>query len=212
MAQFMISGRKIIGAGANYRSLLALKGQSIPENPTIFFKPPSSYIVEGQAIEVPKGFDIIEEVELGVVIGKICKNVSEAEALNYVAGYCLALDMTNGTLVGEAISRGLPWCLGKGFDTASPVSEFIPLEKIPDPDNVEIWCKVNGELKQKANTSDMVFSVSQLISYASQFMTLEPNDLIMTGSPPGMVPVVPGDVIEAGLADILKMKFPVKAA
>ena len=106
----------------------------------------------------------------------------------------------------------MPWSLAKGFDTACPVSEFIPPEKIPNPEDVEIWCKVNGELKQKSSTSDLVFTIPKLISYVSSFMTLDPNDIIITGSPPGMCPVVPGDVLEAGIGDIVKMTFPVAAS
>ncbi|KAJ9583792.1 hypothetical protein L9F63_021882 [Diploptera punctata] len=212
LSQYMKVGRKIIGAGLNYKALLKLKGLPVPEKPTIFLKPSTAYITEGQSIEVSKDFEIIQEVELGVVIGRQCKNVSESEAMQYVGGYCLALDMTNGTLMKEAQAQGLPWCLGKGFDTACPVSQFIPLEKIPNPEDIEIWCKVNGELKQKSRTSDMVFTIPQLISFVSKFMTLDPNDVIITGSPPGMCPVAPGDVIEAGVADIVIMTFPVKSS
>ncbi|XP_069678945.1 oxaloacetate tautomerase FAHD1, mitochondrial-like [Periplaneta americana] len=209
MSDFKVFGKKILGAGLNYKSLLSEKGLLNPEKPTIFLKPTSSYIVQGQNIEVPEDFEIIQEVELGVVIGKHCKKVSEHEAMEYIAGYCLALDMTNGTVMKESQSQGLPWCLAKGFDTACPVSAFVPLEKIPDPNNIRIWSKVNGKLRQDSNTSDMMFGVTYLVSYISQFMTLEPGDLIITGSPPGMCPVVDGDVIEAGLGDILTVKFSV---
>lgn len=110
-----------------------------------------------------------------------------------------------------ARTKGLPWEIGKGFDTACPVSKFIPKEKIPDPHNVQLWCTVNGKARQEGNTNDLIFSVPQLISYVSQFFTLEPNDLILTGSPPGMGPVNPNDTIECGIKNIVSMKFNVKA-
>lgn len=105
----------------------------------------------------------------------------------------------------------MPWTLGKGFDTACPVSRFVSREEIKDPNNVQIWCKVNGEMRQNETTSDMVFPIESLISHISQYMTLEPGDLILTGSPAGVGPIGPGHVIEAGIGDDLSMLFPVRA-
>lgn len=103
----------------------------------------------------------------------------------------------------------MPWSIGKGFDTACPVSRFITKEEIPDPSNVEIFCNINGKEVQRGNTSDLIFNVPQLISFVSQYMTLEPNDLILTGSPPGMNSVTDGDVLEAGIKNVVTMKYPV---
>lgn len=97
--------------------------------------------------------------------------------------------------------------MGKGFDTACPVSRFISKEEIPDPHNIELWCNVNNELRQNANTKDLIFSVDSIISFVSQYVTLEPNDLILTGTPPGMGPVFPGDVIEGGIKGVVSMKY-----
>lgn len=105
----------------------------------------------------------------------------------------------------------MPWSIGKGFDTACPVSRFVTKKEIPDPSNMQLWCTVNGKIIQEGNTKDLIFSVPQLISFISQYMTLEPNDLILTGTPPGAGPIVPGDVIEGGIKDIVTMKFPVVA-
>ncbi|PSN46015.1 Acylpyruvase FAHD1 [Blattella germanica] len=208
-------------------SLLKERNLPLPKEPVIFLKPTSSYITEGQSIEaickqiihlqIPQNFEVNEEVELGVIIGKKCKKIQESHALNYVGGYCLALDLTETRLmVGfkpfkEIKAKGLPWTFGKGFDTACLVSRFLTCEEIGDPNNVQIWLKINGTMKQNENTSDMVFSVESLVSYVSQYMTLEPGDLILTGSPAGVCPIVPGDVIEAGLSNVT-VKFPVKSA
>ncbi|KAG8312817.1 acylpyruvase FAHD1, mitochondrial-like [Homalodisca vitripennis] len=209
--EFWKLGKKIAGAGLNYRALCAERKLPLPKSPVIFLKPTSSYILEGQTIEIPKEFAVNEEIELGVLIGKNCKNVKPSEVLDHVAGYCLALDLTATSFLDEARPKGLPWTIGKGFDTACPVSQFIPKQAIPNPDNVHLWCRVNGEIKQDANTSDMIFPVGELISYISQYMTLEPYDLILTGSSRGVCQIKPGDVVEGGLENLVNFKFPVKS-
>lgn len=100
--------------------------------------------------------------------------------------------------------------MGKGFDTSCPVSRFITLNDIKDPHNVELWCKVNGKLRQKANTEDLLFTVPQIISYTSQYITLEANDLIITGTPSGNAPVSRGDIIQAGIKDLISIEFKVE--
>lgn len=178
----------------------------------IFFKPISSLIsTEEDTIKVPKVFGAINyEAELGVVIGKKCNNVSPDQAMSYVAGYCLALDMTGMDFILDARPKGLPWCLGKGFDTSTPVSRLVTQEELGDPNDVRVWCKVNDQLKQDDRTSNLIFTISELIAYTSKYMTLEENDLILTGTPAGAGPVRDGDVLECGLGDIVQMKFNVK--
>ncbi|CAG9772658.1 unnamed protein product [Ceutorhynchus assimilis] len=203
---FVTSGKKCIGIASNYYSFLKAINKTKSDVPGIFLKPTSSYITEGQKIVIPKGFTTVnEEIELGVIIGKKCKNVSEQEAMDYVGGYCAALDMTAACQMKPQGS----WTLAKAFDTACPVSRFIPKEKIPDPHNVNLWLKVNGEEWQNENTSDLVFKVPYLISYLSKYFTLEPGDLIVTGSPAGVRAVKKGDIIEAGLQGIVSVKFEV---
>ncbi|XP_019773687.1 acylpyruvase FAHD1, mitochondrial isoform X2 [Dendroctonus ponderosae] len=211
MENFVQHGTKCIGVAANYRSLLKVLNRSTPDVPDFFMKPPSSYITEGQKIIIPKGFSVNEEIELGVVIGKHGRKVSECKAMDIVGGYCLALDMTATCRLGLARQTGGSWTLGKGFDTACPVSKFIPKSQIPDPHNVELWCTVNGVEKQRGNTDDLVFNIPFLISYISEYITLEPNDVIITGSPPGMGPVTKGDVIAGGITGGESMKFDVDA-
>nr|CAD7401116.1 unnamed protein product [Timema cristinae] len=169
-----------------------------------------SSTAEDGEIEVPPNSEVHEEVELGVVIGSRCKKVSEDSALQYVGGYCLALDLTDVVQIKLSRAAGLPWTWGKGFDTACPVSRLLFPEELKDPQDVQLWCRVNGDLRQDCNTADMVFPVSVLISFISHHMTLEPGDLILTGSPAGVGPIAPGDTVQAGLGNILTMTFPVK--
>ncbi|KAG7159123.1 Acylpyruvase FAHD1-like [Homarus americanus] len=127
--------------------------------------------------------------------------------MSRVAGYALALDMTARDFQEEAKKNGAPWSLAKGFDTALPVSRFLSTEELKDPTAIKMWCKVNEEMRQDGTTTDMVFSIPYLISYISQYFTLHPGDLVLTGTPAGVGPVQPGDVISAGLGDLLTMKF-----
>ncbi|KAB7504503.1 Acylpyruvase FAHD1, mitochondrial [Armadillidium nasatum] len=205
-------GRKIVAVGRNYRDHCAELGNPIPKSPLLFMKPPSSYLIEEAGpILIPRGCnDIHHEVELGVVIGSKCQDVSEKEVLNHVAGYALTLDMTARDFQNEAKAKGNPWAMAKCFDTALPVSRFIALNEIPDPGNVELWCKVNGEERQRGTTSDMIFSISHLISYISKYFTLDEGDLVLTGTPAGVGPVKEGDVLSCGITDLIEMNFNVK--
>lgn len=211
LENFHQNGTKCIGVAANYRSLLKVLNRPEPEVPDFFIKPVSSYITEGQKIVIPEGFSVNEEIELGVVIGKKCKKAAECTAMDYVGGYCIALDMTATCKLGVARKTGGSWTLGKGFDTACPVSRFIPKSEIPDPHNVQLWCNVNGEERQNGNTDDLLFNIPYLISYISRHITLEANDVIITGSPPGMGPVKKGDIIEGGIKGGITIEFEVDA-
>ncbi|KFR11784.1 hypothetical protein N306_08127, partial [Opisthocomus hoazin] len=130
-------------------------------------------------------------------------------AMEHVAGYLLCLDMTARDTQEECKKKGLPWTLAKGFGSSCPVSDFVPKEEIPDPHKLKIWLKVNGELRQEGETSSMIFSIPYLISYISEIFTLEEGDLILTGSPKGVGSVQPDDVIEAGITNVLSMRFKV---
>ena len=162
-------------------------------------------------VKFPPGCkELHHEVELGVVIGKTGKNINEADAMDHVGGYALALDMTARDVQLESKQKGLPWTLAKGFDTATPISDFIPKTSIPDPGNVRLWLKVDEDMRQDGNTSAMIFKIPHLISYISQYMTLEEGDLILTGTPEGVSAVQPGQTITTGLGDLIKMSFPVR--
>ena len=158
----------------------------------------------------PNCTELHYEVELGIVIGKDGKNIPEDSAMSHVGGYVLALDMTARNLQSEAKKKGHPWSVAKGYDTLCPVSQMISKEKIALPDT-RLWLRVDGDLKQSGSTRDMVFSVPYLISYISKIFTLETGDLILTGTPEGVGPVVPGETITAGIEGLTEMTFPVVA-
>lgn len=186
-------------------------GNAIPEKPLLFLKPTSSYVVEGSCIRVPSGCTSLHhEIELGVVIKAKCKSLKSEDVMNHVAGYVLALDMTARDFQDEAKKKGHPWTLAKGFDTSCPVSSFIPKEQILDPHNIELWCSVNGNIRQCGSTKDMIFNIPTLVSYISNYFTLEEGDVILTGTPSGVGPVQAGDLIESGITNVLTMKFMVE--
>ena len=163
-------------------------------------------------MQVPsKCTEIHYEVELGIVIGKDGKNISETSAMSYVGGYTLALDMTARSIQSEAKKKGHPWSVAKGYDTFCPVSGFIEADKIALED-CKLWLKVNGEMKQNGSTKDMIYSVPQLISYISGIFTLEAGDVIITGTPEGVGPVKPGQTVTAGIEGVVEITFPVVSA
>lgn len=163
-------------------------------------------------LQLPCGAsEIHHEVELGVVIGSAAYCVSEMAAADHIGGYALALDMTDRQAQNRAKKAGLPWTLGKAFDTSCPVSRFIEKASIADPHNVDLWLNVNGVTQQHGSTADMIFSIPYLISWISHHMTLEPGDLILTGTPSGVGAVHAGDHIDCGISDLLTMAFDVQS-
>ncbi len=136
-------------------------------------------------------------------------NIEQNQAMDHVGGYVLALDMTARDFQRDASKKGQPWLLAKGFDTSCPISDFIPKEKLPDPDNVRLWLKTDGAMKQDGNTKDMIFRIPYLISYISNIVTLEEGDLILTGTPAGVSTVNAGQQITAGMNELVEMSFSV---
>ncbi|RXM31986.1 Acylpyruvase FAHD1, mitochondrial [Acipenser ruthenus] len=201
-------GRKIICVGRNYADHAKELKNAVPTEPVLFLKPPSAYVTEGSSIMVPfYSHNLHHEVELGVVIGKGGTAIPQNAAMDHIAGYALCLDMTARDVQDECKTKGLPWTLAKAFNTSCPVSEFITKEKIADPGNVKIWLKVNDQLRQEGNTSQMIFSIPFLISYISEIITLEEGDLILTGTPKGVSSVQEHDELQAGIEGIVSMKF-----
>ncbi|KAJ2659933.1 hypothetical protein IWW48_003228 [Coemansia sp. RSA 1200] len=196
---FAQAGRKIVAIGRNFSEHAKELGNAVPKAPFFFLKPTSSYVLSPGKIEIPRGCIVHHEVELGVVIGKKGRDIKAADAFDYVAGYALALDMTARNLQDEARAKGLPWSAAKGFDTFTPIGEFIPAASIPDPQSVRLWVKVAGQVKQDGATDAMVFQIPQLIEHISGIMTLEEGDLILTGTPKGVGPIAAGDRVVAGL-------------
>lgn len=210
LAQFRVFGKKIVAVGRNYKAHAEELGNKVPEKPIIFTKPTTSYLWQGHPIKFPPGCnDLHHEVELGIVVGKKGYQIPEEKAKEYIGGYFVALDMTARDLQLDAKKNGHPWTLSKGWDTSTPAGEFIEKDKITNPQNLQIWLKVNGEMRQNGNTADMIFSISYLISFISKYMTLEEGDVILTGTPSGVGGLKGGDVIEAGIGDVAKITFSV---
>ncbi len=199
---------KIIALARNYRSHAKEMGSPIPEEPTIFLKPPSALTGNNSTVILPKVSERVDyEVELAVIMKSRCKHVSAEEAETHIMGYAVCVDVTARDIQAEAKKKGLPWAVAKGFDTFAPLGPKVVSVDVIDLHNCEIWLKVNSEYKQRGNTRDMIFSVDELISYISKIMTLEPMDVIATGTPEGVGPMKDGDIIEAGIEGIGTLTF-----
>ena len=196
---------KFICIGLNYSDHAAETGATVPSEPIIFMKATSAISGPNDDLIIPRGSEKTDwEVELGIVIGRTAKYVSEADALDYVAGYCTIHDVSERAF---QIERQGQWTKGKSCDTFGPTGPWlVTKDEVPDPQNLSMWLKVNGEAMQDGSTKTMVYGVAHLVSYLSQFMSLQPGDIISTGTPPGvgmgMKPpryLKPGDVIELGI-------------
>jgi 2-keto-4-pentenoate hydratase/2-oxohepta-3-ene-1,7-dioic acid hydratase in catechol pathway len=176
---------KVVGIGLNYREHAKESGAEIPKEPIVFLKANTSINGPFDDVVLPKGSNRSDwEVELGVVIGKRAKGVSEAQALSHVFGYVIVNDVSER---GHQLERGGQWTKGKSHDTFCPIGPWlVTSEEVGDEQALDLWCEVNGERYQNSNTSDMIFSVAQCVSYVSQFMTLYPGDVITTGTPQGV--------------------------
>ena len=176
---------KFIGIGMNYADHAAEVGAAIPTEPPVFMKAISCLNGPDDAIMLPKGSKKTDwEVELGVVIGTRAQHVAEADALTFVAGYCVVNDVSERAFQME---MGSQWDKGKGCDTFGPVGPWlVTRDEVMDVQDLDLYLEVNGKRMQTGNTSTMVFTVAQIVSYVSRFMTLEPGDIICTGTPPGV--------------------------
>lgn len=191
---------KIICIGLNYRRHAAESGMAAPTIPVVFTKYNNTLINYGDEVVLGKvGEQFDYEVELGVVIGEKCKDVSKEAALDYVLGYCVANDMSCRDLQ----FRSSQWLMGKSLDTFLPVGKYlVTADEVGDVQNLQLRCSMNGEQRQNSNTADMIFSVAEIIEDLSKHMTLEPGDLILTGTPEGVIMgmadkkwLKPGDVV-----------------
>ena len=194
---------KILCIGRNYVDHIKELGNETPGEPVIFMKPASSIIDEGQDVVIPAYSDNCHhEAELALLIGKTGKNIPESEALAYLAGYGVAIDLTLRDVQDELKKKGLPWDIAKGFDTACPLSSFTPAAEVPDPQSLNILMKVNDEIRQNGSTSLMIHPVARIISYLSTIFTLEPGDVILTGTPAGVSRIDGGDRLEAEIPGV----------
>jgi len=208
---------KFICIGLNYSDHAAETGATVPPEPIIFMKASSAIVGPDDDVLIPRGSVKTDwEVELAVVIGKTAKYVSEADALDYVAGYCVAHDVSERAFQAE---RQGQWTKGKSCDTFGPTGPWlVTKDEVADPQNLKMWLTVNGKTMQDGSTKTMVYGVKYLVSYLSQFMSLHPGDIISTGTPPGvglgMKPPVflkAGDVVELGIEGLGQQKQTFKA-
>ena len=201
-----------------YRDHVKELNNQRPKQPFFFLKPPSSILLAGEGPVIrPKGVELHYEVELAVIMGKRLKDLEASdEKTAYDAiestsltcfrrisliriGYALSIDMTARNGQNEAKKKGLPWDICKGYDTFLPISQIIEKSKIPDPHNIDLYLTVNNEHRQADNTELMLFRIPRLLSDISKIMTLEKGDIVITGTPKGVGPVVPGDIMRAGI-------------
>jgi 2-keto-4-pentenoate hydratase/2-oxohepta-3-ene-1,7-dioic acid hydratase in catechol pathway len=188
---------KIVCLGLNYRSHAEEFKLAVPSVPLIFLKPSTAVIGPDDKIILPRGWQRIDyEGELGVVIGKKAKDVPEGEAKRYVLGYTCFNDVSDR----HAQAADGQWTRAKGYDTFAPIGPWIETEA--NPDNLKLETYLNGELRQSASTSDLIFRISKLITFISSVMTLLPGDVIATGTPSGIGPMNPGDTVEVRIEKI----------
>ena len=196
---------KIMCIGLNYSDHAAESGMEVPPEPVIFMKATSAISGPNDNVVIPRNSKKSDwEVELGVVIGKHAKYVSESEALNYIAGYCVVNDLSEREF---QVERSGQWVKGKSCDTFAPLGPWlVTRDEVADPQNLNMWLELNGEKVQDGSTKTMVYGVAHLISYLSQFMSLHPGDVISTGTPPGvglgMDPpryLIPGETMRVGI-------------
>lgn len=201
---------KIVCLARNYAEHAKELGNETPAAPVLFMKPASSVISDGDTVRIPPySQECHYEVELAVLIGKECRAVSAERAMEYVAGYGVAIDMTLRDVQNQLKAKGLPWEIAKGFDTSCPLSDFVAAATIPDPHVLNLKLAVNGEEHQDGNSSDMIHRVPQIIAHISNIFTLEPGDVILTGTPAGVGPVRSGDVMTAEIVSVGRLTIPV---
>lgn len=198
---------KIICVGRNYPAHAREHDVDVPDIPLLFLKPPSSILASGEEIVIPPQANKVEhEAELAVIIGKTGRWIEPSTALDHVLGYTIANDVTARDLQ----RRDSQWTRGKGFDTFCPLGPWMETEF--DPTDALVTCHVDDELRQMATTRDMVFTIQQLIAFSSSVMTLLPGDVILTGTPSGVGPLVPGNTVSIHIAGIGSLTNPVVAS
>jgi 2-keto-4-pentenoate hydratase/2-oxohepta-3-ene-1,7-dioic acid hydratase in catechol pathway len=196
---------KIVCVGRNYREHAKELGNEVPKEPLLFLKPPSSVVWGGEPILLPSASKKVEhEGEIGVIVGRTLTRVSESDATRGIRGIVAVNDVTARDLQ----KSDSQWTRAKGFDTFCPLGEES--SELPDLDSLTVVARVNGVERQRGKSSEMVFSIPSLLAYISHIMTLEPGDLVATGTPSGVGPLVPGDVVEIEIPGVSRVTNPVQ--
>jgi 2-keto-4-pentenoate hydratase/2-oxohepta-3-ene-1,7-dioic acid hydratase in catechol pathway len=199
---------KIVCVGRNYLEHARELGNEMPERPLLFFKPPSALVAEGDAIVLPPESQQVEhEGEIAVIIGARARHVDRERAMRYVGGFAALNDVTARDLQ----KTDGQWARAKGFDTFCPLGTTVPAESV-EWQTLEVICRVNGEVRQHGRARDMAFDIPTLVAYVSAIMTLEPGDVIATGTPAGVSRLHPGDVVEVEVPGVGSIRNPVEAA
>ncbi len=197
---------KIICIGRNYLEHIEEMKSQRAAQPIIFLKPNSALCEITKPIPLLQGYGSVHhEIELAVCLGKEGRQISESAAMEYVAGYGLALDLTLRDVQADAKKNGTPWSIAKGFDCSCPISQFVPASTIPDVNNLNLELKVNGETRHNGNTNQMLFKISEIIAFVSRFFTLLPGDLILTGTPSGVGALHSNDVLNARIEHVAEL-------
>ena len=201
---------KILCVGRNYSEHAKELGNAVPENPVIFSKPDTALLKNNEAFYLPSfSNDVHHEVELVIKINKVGKKIQEKFARNYFSEIGLGIDFTARDVQSELKSKGLPWELAKAFDGSAPIGNFINIENM-DLKNIDFSLQKNGQVVQKGNTAQMIFSFEQIVSFVSQYFTLKVGDLIYTGTPAGVSQVNIGDKLEGFIGNDLMLTCDVK--
>jgi 2-keto-4-pentenoate hydratase/2-oxohepta-3-ene-1,7-dioic acid hydratase in catechol pathway len=205
---------RIFGIGHNYAEHAKETGREVGSEPTVFLKASTTVIASGQSIVYPAFADQVDyEGELTVVIGLAGSNIAEEDAMRHIAGYTLMNDVTERIMQRRDQAKSLPWFRSKSIDTFGPMGPaLITADEIKDPHKLELTTEVNGEVKQKTSTGDMIFKIPHLISYLSRFFALEPGDVVATGTPSGIGPLKPGDTVTVTIPEIGTLSNPVIAS
>lgn len=191
---------KVVCVGSNYSDHIKEMGSATPAEPVLFIKPETALCDIRQPVAIPKGLGSIHhEVELAVLIGTPLKQATEDRVARAIAGYGVALDLTLRDLQAGFKKAGQPWEKAKGFDGSCPISGFIPVAEFGDPQNAELSLSINDEVRQQGNTRDMINPILPLIAYMSRFFTLRAGDIILTGTPQGVGPMVSGDMLKISI-------------
>ena len=201
---------KVLCVGRNYAKHVKELGSPAAEQPVWFWKPDSAVVHEGEPVHVPPGIGSVHhEVELAVRIGKTLRRAKAAETLRHLDGVTVAVDVTARDLQNEAKKAGGPWDMAKGFDSFLPLGPWHAVDR--DLQDIRLRLTVNGKVRQDGTTNDMTWPVAELLARASQWTTLNPGDVFLTGTPEGVGPIVPGDKMEAEAVGLARIRNPVAA-